>query len=309
MILQLRDFLQSRALEINVTQTEPFNSIIGQLLIQLIAEQTGLDIKPQAQNALYEKLSGRMQALQLSSPELYYQLLNSQTSKSHQEWQYLIAQLTNLESYFFRDKEQFALLKNCILPELIQRNRSTRTLRICSAGCSTGEEVYSLAILLTELLPDLEQWNLVILGVDINSDALTKAKIGIYRPWSFRGVDLRIQQQYFQSVGDQYQIVSRISQLATFRTLNLVQTRFPQPETDLSDMDLILCRNVFIYFEKSAISHVLDKFYHTLKPLGYLLTGHAELYAQDLDQFQIKVFPESLIYQHPIDDRKRQTTD
>jgi chemotaxis protein methyltransferase CheR len=285
---------------INVSQIESFNSDFGSSFGQLIAEQTGLAIRPSAQTILYQKIFQRMQVLQLASPE-YYQLMIAKTSESDREWQHLIALLTNLESYFFRDQEQFSLLKTCILPELIQRNRSTRTLRLCSAGCSTGEEAYSLAILLTELLPDREQWNINILGVDINLEAIQKARLGIYRSWSFRGVDLRIQQRYFQSLGDEYQIIPSIRQLPKFQIQNLVQPGCSELAVDLKNMDLILCRNVFIYFERSAICAVLDKFYHALNPLGYLLTGHAEIYTQDLANFQIKVFPESIIYQRPDD--------
>ncbi|WP_416666682.1 CheR family methyltransferase [Egbenema bharatensis] len=283
-----------------MSQIESFKSGFSASFGQLIAEQTGLAIRPSAQAALYQKIFQRMQVLQLASPE-YYQLMNSKTSESDREWQHLITLLTNPESYFFRDKEQFSLLKNSILPELIQRNRSTQTLRICSAGCSTGEEAYSLAILLTELLPDQEQWNIKILGVDINLEVLQKAKLGLYRSWSFRGVDGRIQQRYFQSRGHEYQIIPSIRQLPQFQLLNLVQPDFSATAVDFKDMDLILCRNVFIYFERSTICAVLDRLYHALNPRGYLLTGHAEVYDQDLENFQVKVFPESIIYQHPND--------
>lgn len=270
---------------------------LRQAFIRLIAKHTGLEIRERDKPALSEKIVLRMKELKFNIPETYYQLLNASTPESRQEWERLAILLTNIESYFFRDKDQFALLRDRILPELIQRKQDRKTIRICSAGCSSGEEPYSLAIMIKELLPELEQWNLKILGIDINQEALEKAKKGIYRPWSFRRVDKEIVQRYFQLKNDEYQIESSIKQMVTFKTLNLVNEVFPIRKSELSEFDLILCRNVFIYFDSPAIEQVLNKFYNALQPLGYLITGHAELYGQNLSQFQTRVFPESVVYQ------------
>ena len=268
-----------------------------QAFIRLIANHTGLEIRERDKVALSEKIILRMKRLKLGSPETYYQLLNSATSESNQEWKIFVILLTNIESYFFRDQDQFNLLQNHILPELIKRKQNNKTIRICSAGCSSGEEAYTIAILLKELLPDLEQWNLMILGIDINQDALQKATKGIYRSWSFRRVDVEIVQRYFEAINDQYHLKPSIKQMVEFQALNLVKELFPHPNTELREVDLILCRNVFIYFEPSAIAKVLNKFYDALQPLGYLITGHAELYGQNLSKFQTKIFPESVVYQ------------
>jgi len=284
-----------------VSKTESLSEGLRQGFIKLIAKQTGLEIRERDQAALNEKIFLRMKALKLLFPENYYQLLASSSLESREEWQKLVILLTNIESYFFRDQELFTLLRTHLLPELIQRQQKNRTIRICSAGCSSGEEPYSLAILLKELIPDLEQWNLMILGIDINQEALQKAKTGIYTPWSFRRVDAEIKQRYFQLNNNQYHLNPAIQQMVKFQPINLVNDRFPQPNSELRDMDLILCRNVFIYFECSAIAKVLDKIYHTLQPSGYLITGHAELYSQNLSQFQTQVFPESIVYQRQAD--------
>lgn len=274
---------------------------IIQSFIRLIAKQIGLEIRERDKTALIEKLLLRMKALKLEFPETYYQLLNSSTTESHEEWQKLAIQLTNVESYFFRDKDQFDLLQNHILPKLIQRKQNNKIIRVCSAGCSSGEEPYSIAILLKELLPDLEQWNVKIFGIDINQDILQKAKLGIYRPWSFRRVDVEIMQRYFQFINHHYHLNSSIKQMVKFQAVNLVKDIFPIQNSELREFDLIVCRNVFIYFEPVAIANVLNKFYNALQPLGYLITGHAELYGQNLSQFQTKVFPESVVYQRPAD--------
>src|SRR4028118_1611340 len=153
---------------------------------QLIATHTGLQIREQEREALGRTLLGRARALQLAAPEQYYGLLESGSAHGAAEWKQLIVLLTNQESYFFRDKGQFTLLQERILPELIKANRERRTLRLWSAGCSTGEEPYSLAILVDQLLPQRESWSVFILGTDIEEGALEKARRGIYSPWSFR---------------------------------------------------------------------------------------------------------------------------
>lgn len=269
--------------------------------VRLIAKHTGLEIRERDKGTLSEKIVLRMKELKLYAPESYYQLLNSSRSESHQEWQDFFNLLTNTESYFFRDKDQFNLLQNHILPELIQRKQNNKTIRICSAGCSSGEEPYSLAILLKELVPNPQEWNLKIVGIDINQEALNKAESGVYRPWSFRRVEEGIVQQNFQLINHHYHIDPSIKQMVKFQNFNLFKEIFPRPGSEVQDLDLILCRNVFIYFEPSAIAKVLEKFYNALQPLGYLLTGHAELSGQNLSQFKTKVFPESVVYQKITD--------
>ncbi len=277
----------SKAEFLSVALTEAF--------IKLIAQQTGLKIREPDQTDLSEKIFVRMKAINVLFPEEYYQLLGYSTIQSYEEWQKLVLLLTNLESYFFRDKEQFSLLRDRILPELIQRQEHNKTLRIFSAGCSTGEEPLSLAILLKELIPHPEQWNLMILGVDINQDALKKAKQGIYTPWSLRSIDPEIMQRYFLHSNNQYYLDLQIKQMVTFKYINLVKDSFNE-HNEMKNIDLIICRNVFIYFEASAIAKVLDKFNQILQPSGYLITGHTELCGQDLSHFETKLFPESLVY-------------
>lgn len=287
--------------KIKVLNSRSLSQEIVEAFRQLIAKHTGLEIRDRDKAALSEKIILRMKILKLDSSEKYYNLLNRSIPEYQKEWQELVALLTNIETYFFRDTDQFNLLKYQILPELIQRKQHSKLIRVCSAGCSSGEEPYSLAILLKELLPNPDEWNLTILGIDINQEVLQKAQIGIYRPWSFRRVEEKIVQQYFQLVNHQYHINESIKQMVKFQPCNLVQELFPRPKSELQDLDLILCRNVFIYFQPSAIADVLQKFYKALQPLGYLITGHAELYGQNLSQFQTKVFPESVVYQK-VDD-------
>ncbi|EAZ88527.1 CheR family methyltransferase [Crocosphaera chwakensis] len=267
----------------------------------LILQRTGLVIRPSDRDSFAKKISMRMDAVNFISPQDYYLLLESRTQESKEEWQNLVALLTNNESYFFRDKEQIHLLQNHILPKIIQKKQIEKTIRICSAGCSTGEEPYSLAIMLQELIPNYKQWQLSVFGIDINQIAINSARKAIYSPWSFRGVSEVIKGQYFQQVNQQYQLEPRIKNMVQFHLVNLVQDEFP-----FNDIDLFICRNVFIYFNAPAITKVVNKIYHALNPDGYLLTGHAELSGQNLSQFHRLSFSQSLIYQRRKEGEKQQ---
>lgn len=277
-----------------MSEAEFLSLELREAFIQLIAKHIGLEIRERDQAYLSQKIFCRMKALKIFFPQNYYQLLKSSTLDSHQEWQNFVLLLTNIESYFFRDQEQLNLLRSRIFPELIQRKQNNKTIRICSAGCSTGEEPYSLAIFFKELIPCLEQWNLMILGIDINQEALKKAKEGIYTSWSLRSIEPEIMQRYFHKRNNQYHLDKQIKQMVKFKYTNLVEDSFTQ-QYEMRDIDLILCRNVFIYFKASAIAKVLDNFNYILQPSGYLLTGHTELLGQNLSHFQTKVFPESLV--------------
>lgn len=270
---------------------------LRQALIQSVGDRYGFQIRESDQNAFSEIILKRTQKLGLPFPERYYQLLEANTEAGQQEWETLIAEVTNTESFFFRDKGQFKLLREHIFPELIKKNSTHKILKICSAGCSTGEEPYSIAMLLRQMIPDIEAWNVSILGIDINSAALERAEAGLYRPWSFRGIDADVKQQFFKAMGENYQLNGQIQTMVNFQVVNLVNDSFSSLNYPIEDMDLILCRNVFIYFSDAAIKAVLTKFYNALHPWGYLLMGHAELHSQNLDQFQVRLFDESVAYQ------------
>lgn len=282
---------------------ESMNEALMQRFVELIATYTGLQIRTQDRGALAQKIAQRMKVLRGSASEKYYHFLELDASQNRHEWRELILLLTTTESYFLRDKGQFNLLENVIFPQLIEEKNclyqttgQPRSLRLWSAGCSTGEEPYSLAILVQELIPDWQQWNILILGTDINEDALEKAKKGLYSSWSFRLVNPDLQTHYFYPKKTEWQIKEDLRQLVTFRPGNLVKDHYPNLTEEIYNIDLILCRNVFVYFESKYIGQVLKKFYQTLRPGGYLITGHAELHGQALDKFQAELFPESIIY-------------
>lgn len=307
-----------------VPRVDLMNEALIDRFIQLICRNTGLHIREEDKNTLSKKLWQRIKHLHISNPEDYYVLLETlnksktpQGKPGHwsteQEWKELVCLLTTGESYFFRDQGQFTLLRTKILPQIITnklKNSETtgnhkKSLRVWSAGCSTGEEPYSLAILIKELISNLDNWEILVLGTDINYKAIEKAKQGIYNPWSFRLVDPHLQINYFQQQQNEWHIDNQIRQMVKLQQGNLLTDNFPDYNTEIREMDLILCRNVFVYFEHQAITTVVKKFYDTLIPGGYLMTAHTELYGQNMGEFQVDVLPESIIYQrrrnHPLE--------
>lgn len=279
------------------------NIFLLEQLIQLINHKTGLAIRSKDRESLSQKVIHRTQCLHLSSVDDYYQLLATPSYRSNREWETLIDLLTTGESYFFRDRGQIQLLRTHLLPELIniQRHqagdRDRPSFNVWSSGCSTGEEAYSLAILLMELIPDWRNWHLRVLGTDINTMAIAKAKTGLYNDWSFRLVEPRLKASYFKPHQELWKINPDVQQLVHFQTSNLILDSIPQDQGQFIPFDLVICRNVFIYLTKEAIDICLQKFCNALHNQGYFITSHTELYGHNLQCLQIKALPESIVYQ------------
>jgi chemotaxis protein methyltransferase CheR len=264
-----------------------------------ISSVCGIRISNDEKPKLTEILRKRMTVHSVQDPLLYFQLVESPSREGIAEWEQLLALFLNGETHFFRDSGQITLLKDQILPTLIHRRKAERSLRIWSAGCSTGEEAYSLAILVDQLLPDRQNWEIFILGTDINRRSIQHAQHGIYGQWAFRKVDLDLQQRYFQQRGSQWILNEPIRKMVTFRNSNIFADTFSSSNLGIYDLDLIICRNVFLYFHTDAIGHVVKKMSETLTSKGYFLTGHGELPAKTLGWLQAKNFPDSVIYQRP----------
>lgn len=194
-------------------------------------------------------------------------------------WQRVIRIATVGETYFFRDRNQLNALHRSILPGLIaeRRQQNRKELRIWSAGCATGEEPYTIAMMLRELIPDFATWNLVIHATDLNIKSLDRAREGMYRPWSFRAeTPANVRQQWFVETDGSYQIDNSIRAMVNFAPLNLASDDYPSYTTGTYEMDVILCRNVLIYFDNPTIAAVIKRFENALRPQGWLVLGHAE---------------------------------
>jgi chemotaxis protein methyltransferase CheR len=266
-----------------------------------IARETGLRLRPQEMAAVDAWVSQRIHELGLPNVAAFESLLEQDTLVARAERRLLNERLTTGESYFFRDAGQIDLLAGTILPELIQRRASRRRLRIWSAGCSTGEEAYTLAMLIDEMGPMLAGWNIQIVASDINLNALEKARRGQYTAWSFRTTSLSRKATYFQQRdATVWEIAPRLRDMISFRAVDLVRDRFPDGDNALCEFDLILCRNVFIYMNDGAIGTIVRKFAGAIADGGYLVTGHSELFAHDTAPLYIRMYPQSAVYQRSV---------
>ena len=239
-------------------------------LEKLLAQRIGLHIT--ARDRFMALVRERAAAHDCTTLTEYRDLLRG--NQADPEWETLVRAFTSSETFFFRDQGQFDLLRLRLLPELIARHSADKPLRLWSAGCASGEEAYTLAMLVDMLLPEQDGWNILLIGTDIDSAAIAKARLGCYGQWSFRMVPDEIKQRYFTSqsaFGTPQSLVldERIRSRVTFRVANLLS----EPDAQLHDMDLILCRNVFIYFDPAAVSAVANRLAGGLRAGGYLMTA------------------------------------
>ncbi len=227
--------------------------------------------------------------------DYYHLLLDPDNGPLHR--QRLVNALTIGESHFFRNANQFDVLYQHVLPEIIQRRRSLRTLRVWSAGCSEGQEPYSIAMLLRDLLPDIDEWAITILATDINTEALDRARRAVYSDWAFREQRAKsLQPRYFRVTGNRHELLPEIRRMVTFAQLNLVEDHYPSYQTNTMFMDLILCRNVTIYFTPSTTRQVVGRFYEALVDEGWLVVGHSEHSLATYSQFQALSYPNAILY-------------
>jgi chemotaxis protein methyltransferase CheR len=189
----------------------------------------------------------------------------------------LIEDLTIGETFFFRHRELFDALRETVLPDLVERNRASRHLRIWSAGCATGAEAYSLSILLRrDLAPQLSGWDLSIVGTDINRRFLAHARAGAFEEWALRATPEEVKHACFVAEGRTWLIRPEFREGVSFQYHNLVTDHFPSRLNNLFALDLILCRNVTIYFNLEIVRRLLGHFHQSLVEGGWLLVGHSE---------------------------------
>lgn len=239
----------------------------------LVAGQEGLG----GLAALYEKLAGARTDSEL--------------------WDQVIGGLTVGETYFFRDRAQFEALRFKLLPEIISRRRAERRLRIWSAGCASGEEPYSLAMLLTEIIPDIDRWNISILGSDINKESLARARRGLYKKWSFRQCGPEVVGRYFTPREERFQLHPRIVGMVNFAYLNLAEGCYPSLMTNTCALDLILCRNVAIYLPEEQVRQVVGRFAGCLGQGGWLMVAATETDPRGFPGFATRNLGPVAVYQ------------
>jgi chemotaxis protein methyltransferase CheR len=211
--------------------------------------------------------------LSMTSYSTADELLDSLDEQSNPRWLYaLVEHLTVGETYFLRDAAQIAAFRDTILPDVMSRRASERRLRIWSAGCSTGEEVYSVAILLSEARP-AGGWDISLLGTDINRESLRAAREAHYPAWSFRTTPEDIRARYFEPLGNRWRLIEPVRGMARFGWMNLAADPLLPPANDL---DVIICRNVTIYFDDAAAQRLYRGLIRALAPGGWLVLGPSD---------------------------------
>ena len=267
-------------------------------LSEFIAEKMGLHFPPERWADLQRGLAGAAVEFGLADAAACADWLLS-ASRTKAEINLLASHLTVGETYFFRDRRTFDALGESVLPELIRSRRGReQRLRLWSAACCTGEEPYSLAILLQQILPDLADWNVTILATDINVRFLHKACAGIYGEWSFRETPAWFKKRYFQRLPDgRHAISPEIKKRVTFAHLNLIEDGFPSLATDTNAMDVIFCRNVLMYFAMPQIRKVVGNLRRALLDDGWLAVSPSEGSQTLLPQFNPVNFPGVTLFQ------------
>ncbi len=269
------------------------------LLQALVYQECGMHFDERRTHFLQDRLQRRLKECQMDSFYSYYRLLISQQGR--QELSKLLENLTVNETSFFRNKAQLDLFNRDILEDLFHRKQARRdyTLRIWSAGCSTGQEPYTLVMLVADalayyylrnplpyesplpkpLIPP--PWKVEILASDINYTVLRTAQDGSYSDHQMSMVDYSYRLRYFDRVGERYAVKKAVKELVHFDFHNLKTEYLPQRN------DVIFCRNVMMYFDEPEQKRLVEKFYRCLNPNGYLFVGHAESLLGLTDSFQM----------------------
>jgi chemotaxis protein methyltransferase CheR len=254
---------------------------------------SGLHFDRRNSKHLERGLANRMSALQIGSYLEYYDYL-IQHRESRQELQKLLQFLTVGETYFFRYQSHFQALHRFLTTEVAPDKG--RRLRLWSAGCSTGEEPYSMAMTIMEALPDWRERDIRIIATDINNRALKRARDGVYSPWALRATECRYLRRYFEQVGRSYLINEDVKGLVDFYHLNLQTDEFPVSDGKLHAFDAIFCRNVMIYFTLATTKRIVDRFADSLVNGGFLFLGHAETLAQVSTRYERFSHAEGFFY-------------
>jgi chemotaxis protein methyltransferase CheR len=268
---------------------------------QAVIDRTGHHYYLDKDNLLRDRLDRRLAATGRRGLSDYLSLLNDRQAGAI-EWRELEAEVTIGETFFFRHAEQFAALRTVILPAIIAQNTATRRLRVWSAGCAVGAEPYSIAILLEGLLgPAIPDWSIDIIGSDISHRFLEKARDGLYGSWAMRGMEEAARGRDFEAGPDprHWRIAERHRRHVRFVQHNLLSLLGEEPREDWAGFDLILCRNVLIYFSPERIAPMMSALGRCLGPYGWLMVGYSDAIAGLPPELGIVELPGTIAFRPP----------
>lgn len=238
----------------------------------IVSEHSGIVLSDAKRDMVYSRLVRRLRKTGMSNFDDYCLLLEN---KNHEEFTHFSNAITTNLTSFFRENHHFDFLAESVLPKLMQRNKDSKKIRVWSAGCSTGMEAYSIAMVLKEVIPENQGWDIKILATDLDTNVLETASNGIYKQDSVTGVtDVRMTRWFMKGRAENSENVKLSRQLRdiiTFKQLNLLNS-FPFK----GPFDIIFCRNVVIYFDKATQKVLFDKFANIHANDSYLFIGHSE---------------------------------
>lgn len=248
-------------------------------LRKFLKEKSGLDLSADKQYLVESRLVPLARKANLSGIDELVQKIKFGNSLLSGE---VVEAMTTNETFFFRDKMPFDHLRDVVLPEMIQARSARRSLRIWCAAASTGQEPYSIAMVIKEMSAQLSGWRIEIIGTDISQQVLEKSKAGIYTQFEVqRGLPIQLLVKYFKQTGDLWQIAPELRAMIQYKPLNLL--------TDFSHMgkfDIIFCRNVLIYFDQDMKSQIFGRLAKCMEPDGFLALGAAETVVGLTDAFK-----------------------
>jgi len=263
-------------------------------LADLIYNKSGIRFEHKKAYFVTKRLQKRMEELGVESPMEYIRLLKY-SDKDGVEFQKFLNSLTVNETYFFRDYPQLAAFAEHCLYDLVEKKymKNDNSLRIWSAGCSTGEEPYTLSIILHEMLDNLPDWNIEIIANDVDENALQKATEGVYEDRSIKDVPQEYLDKYFIRYRNNFIVKEKVKSLVKFEYLNFADGNILKGKRNF---DFIFCRNVLIYFDDFSRKKVVDHFYIALNKGGYIFLSSSESLSRITTTFKLKRLGGHLVY-------------
>ncbi|MBC7961032.1 MAG: protein-glutamate O-methyltransferase CheR [Vallitaleaceae bacterium] len=262
--------------------------------VKLIYKKTGLYYENNKKYFVEKRIENRAVLFQMDSLNEYYMYLKFESDTT--EFYKLINDLTVNETYFFRDFPQLRNFAEDVLPIVAKGKEDRKKLKIWCAACSTGEEPYTLSIILREMLEKPEEWDLQIIASDINTEVLQSAKIGLYDKRAVKDVPPEYLERYFTKSHDQYLINLNIRKSVTFKRINLMDEK---DRSSINGCDFIFCRNCLIYFDDESRKSVVTSFYESLNPEGFLFLGHSESVGRISSAYKVKRMGDTIVYFRP----------
>ncbi|WP_068516553.1 CheR family methyltransferase [Caldimicrobium thiodismutans] len=268
--------------------------------VEFFYRKSGIYFDKSKRYFVERRLIERIKSGEFSSFKNYFLFLRYQDSG--RELQELINTLTINETYFFREEYQFKCMVNSMLPEIISRKKPGSTIKIWSIPSSSGEEPYSICIYLLEYWKDIDKWDVEVIGSDIDTSVIEKARKGIYSKRSLDTLPKDIFQKYFNHISDgTFQISDELRESIRFTIVNIVD------ETEMKKyrgFDIIFCRNLLIYFDDLSRKLAVENLYDALNPGGFICLGHSESMSRISPLFKIRKFPEAIVYQKPLEEEE-----